>query len=387
MINAANRWDDMWMADQQLAVGLSRLAPVLYVDPVQSLATRVRQGGWKSAVRRAPRLTVLGRRLARLEPEGLPGLARRGVAEVNARLAALQVRDALGRLGGSARASIEANVLTPVSGRIGESTKVYWAQDDFEAMAALVGGVAASYARADVRLAAEADLVMAANPRVAEALRIRGRETELIPFGCDAEHFARAAAQDRPEDIALPSPFAIFVGHLGDRLDFSLLEGLRDAGLRQLLIGPVHPSVDRMRFDALVASPEVQWLGSRPFDDLPAYLGHAAVALVPYTASAFNLASFPLKTLEYLAAGLPVVSTPLPGVEWIGSSDVHVAGDRDDFVSRVGRLLSARPDPAGVQRRQQLARGHSWNARARSVATMLGIEIEEQTGGGGRHAA
>jgi teichuronic acid biosynthesis glycosyltransferase TuaH len=365
----------MWMADQQLATSLAQFMPVLYVDPVQSAATRIRDRGWSSVRRTRTGLTLLGPRLARLEPEGLPGISHRGITNINARLSAFQIRIALRRLNADPFASIEANVLAPISGGIGESRTVYWAQDDFEAMAGLIGGAAESYARGDSRLAASADVVIAANPRVAAALRSRGRDAHLVPFGCNAEHFSRSAREDVPSDVSLERPFAVFVGHLGERIDLSILERLASEGVRLLLVGPLHPRAERSRFDALAELPGVQWVGPRPFESLPAYLAGAEVALVPYTRSAFNLASFPLKTLEYLAAGLPVVSTPLPGVEWIGSEDIHVASEPDRFVGEVDRLLSMGRDADGDRRRRTLAQDHSWDRRAEAVASVLGIGL------------
>jgi teichuronic acid biosynthesis glycosyltransferase TuaH len=376
VLNAANRWDDMWMADQQLATSLAEFMPVLYVDPVQSAATRFRDRGWSSVRRTRTRLTLLGPRLARLEPEGLPGISHRGITNINARLSAVQVRAALKRLAADPFASIEANVLAPISGGVGESRTVYWAQDDFEALAGLVGGAAESYARGDARLAASADVIIAANPRVAAALRSRGRYAHLVPFGCNAEHFSRSATENVPSDVSLGRPFAVFVGHLGERIDLTILEGLASEGLRLLLVGPLHPRADRSRFEALATLPGVQWVGPRPFESLPSYLAGAEVALVPYMRSPFNMASFPLKTLEYLAAGLPVVSTPLPGVEWIGSEDVHIASDPDRFVEEVGRLLSLGRDAAGDLRRRKLAQDHSWDRRAEAVASVLGIGLK-----------
>ncbi|NUP74105.1 MAG: glycosyltransferase [Sinomonas sp.] len=378
VLSAANRWDGVRMADQQLAASLSRLVPVLYVDPPESAATRVRSAGWGSAVRRGG-LVELGPRLWRLTPEGLPGLSRPGIRAINAEWVAQQVRRATARLGAAVVASLEANVLVPVSGRIGEAITVYWAQDDFVGMAPLVGGSAAAYARANERLAANSDLVIAANPHVAAALTARGAKPLTIPFGCDAPHFAAAEERSPAEDIGGSRPRAVFMGHLGDRIDVALLERLADDGVCLLMVGPRHLRADFSRFDALLAKPGVQWVGGRDFDLLPDYLAGADVGLVPYTQSRFNVGSFPLKTLEYLAAGLPVVSTTLPGVEWIASEDIHFADDAESFSRSVRAVLAAGRSGEAARRRRDLASKHSWDERARAFAEAIGLVQHTRT--------
>ena len=385
VLSAANVWDGIPMADQQLAAGLSRFVPVLYVDPPQSAATRIRTRGWSAALDRRG-LRQLAPSLWRLSPEGLPGLSRPGIAAANAAWAAAQVRGAVRELGLPVLASIEANVLVPISGRIGEAMRVYWAQDDFVGMAALVGGRTGAYARADARLAAACDLAIAANPRVAEDLRSRGLQPLLIPFGCDAGHFARAASLAPAADAGRHRPQAVFMGHLGDRIDRCLLQRLADDGIRLLLVGPFHPRTDPAGFDGLLARDLVRWVGARDFAALPAYLAAADVGLVPYGLSRFNIGSFPLKTLEYLAAGLPVVSTPLPGVEWLASDDVRVADGPEAFSAAVRSVLGAGRTEADDRRRREFATAHSWDRRAAAFAEALGILEGDALAAGGAAA-
>jgi teichuronic acid biosynthesis glycosyltransferase TuaH len=116
----------------------------------------------------------------------------------------------------------------------------------------------------------------------------------------------------------------------------------------------------------------VQWVGPKPHDDLAAYLGSIEVGLVPYTKTPFNLASSPLKTVEYLAAGCGVVSTDLPATRRLGTDLVEVADGPDRFAVAVLRLLEAGRAPDLVASRQAFARGHSWTARARELVDLLG---------------
>ena len=373
MLSAANAWDDHRMADAQLAAALSAHVPVLYVDPPQSVSSRLRSAGSRSAGSRTagPRLALVAPRVARLTPEGLPGLSRARVATVNSRLIARQVAAALRRLGRRPAAVIEANLLSPVLGLADLGRRVYWAQDDFVAMAPLVGVDPRIFHANHERLTRDASVIVAANPLVAGSITAAtGRAVELIPFGCDVTHFSTCAPA-RPAEPGTGT--AVLMGTLNDRLDLGLLHAVAEAGVRLLVIGPRSPRYDPPGFAGLLAHPHVTWLGERPFAELPRHVAGAGVGLVPYTHSAFNEASFPLKTLEYLAAGLPVVATDLPAIRWLAAPDVRVADSAGSFASAVRDALDVSPAQAEAirHRARATAQGHTWAARAALFAELL----------------
>jgi len=283
------------------------------------------------------------------------------------------VRRAIGRLGGTARALVETSTLVPIMGRCGEALQVYWAQDDFVGMAELVGLSADRIRRGEEDILARAHLVIAANPDVARAVSRPGRPTVLVPYGCDFEHFASARGMVPPLEVAyLPRPVIGFMGHLGDRIEMPLLEAVADTGHTLLLIGPRHPRFELAAMDPLLARPNVHWVGAQDFEDLPKYLSVVDVGLVPYVDSAFNRGSFPLKTLEYLAAGIPVVATDLPAIRWLNCPDIRVAKGGKAYAEAVLEVL-ARSDADGIQRRQRFAAAHSWKVRAEAFAEALGV--------------
>jgi teichuronic acid biosynthesis glycosyltransferase TuaH len=98
------------------------------------------------------------------------------------------------------------------------------------------------------------------------------------------------------------------------------------------------------------------------------------VGLVPYVDSAFNRASFPLKTLEYLAAGRPVVATPLPAIEWL-ATDLIVTAERPDDFGRAVAAAAGQPRTADLMaERRAFADGHSWSSRVDHLAVILGLD-------------
>ncbi|MGY4594599.1 hypothetical protein ACVWXL_002345 [Bradyrhizobium sp. GM22.5] len=268
---AANSWDSVKFADQHMAEALAKIVPVLYVDPAISVLSPLRRPELRAGLTE-PRLRLLAPNLARLTPVVLPGPERPGMAAITTAIVRRAQRKAvealLGR-GGRPRAVIGVSALVRTLGTCHEELKVYWAQDDFVGGALLFGTSAGRIADGERRLAASADLIVASSPTVADSWRARGRETTLIPFGADAERFAATDETPVPEDVVLKGPIAGFVGHLGDRIELSMLEAVADTGTSLLLVGPRHPRFELKRMERLLARTE------RPVDRAQAVRGIA----------------------------------------------------------------------------------------------------------------
>jgi teichuronic acid biosynthesis glycosyltransferase TuaH len=112
-------------------------------------------------------------------------------------------------------------------------------------------------------------------------------------------------------------------------------------------------------------------LGPIAPDDLAHRLVHFGVGLTPYADTSFNRASFPLKTLEYLAAGVPVVSTDMPAARWLNSEHVTISEDAEAFARHVTEVLSQPENESQRQSRRDFAAGHSWVIRAKQFLELL----------------
>ena len=150
------------------------------------------------------------------------------------------------------------------------------------------------------------------------------------------------------------------------KLDYELLIGLarrrRDWSIA--LVGPVGLGDPGTDVAPLEAEPNLHLLGHRPYAHLPAVLRGADAALIPYRITPLTASVFPMKVYEYLAAGLPVVTTPLPALE--GVSEVARAADAAETEARLMELMGA----DGAQRRAERSRAaaqNSWDARLRDI--------------------
>jgi glycosyltransferase involved in cell wall biosynthesis len=145
-----------------------------------------------------------------------------------------------------------------------------------------------------------------------------------------------------------------------------------------VLVGPV--SIDTTRLNL----PNVHLFGAQPYADLPAWVQAFDAGIIPYVLNDWTRAVDPLKLLEYLAAGIPVVATPLPEVAKY-SEVVRVAGGAGEFSEAVAEVVRA-PETAGSERaeRQAFARKHTWEVRA---ARFLAIAEEVEAARRGIHAS
>ena len=370
---AANNWDDVRLSDRPLAEQLTRFAPVLYVDPPLSHLAPRSNPRVRPALRR-PRLRLVAPGLARLTPVVTPRPFRPAITPVTRAIVRRSIGRAIETLGADVQAVISTLLLIDVFDLAPAARHVYWCQDDTAAGAGHWGMDPRRLLAGEEQVAAAADLVLAASPLAAERWRTRGRPAQALPNGCDVDRFTNAptAAEAAPARTG-DTPVAGFVGHLNERSDLGLLEAVVDAGTQLLLVGPIADTLAGPRLERLLARPGVQAVGAQPYEDLPDWLGRMDVGLVPYRDDEFNRWSFPLKTLEYLAAGLPVVSTDLPAVRWLDCPEVTAVNGPAGFTAAVHRRAASARNPELVRARQAFARTHSWAERARALAAVLDV--------------
>jgi teichuronic acid biosynthesis glycosyltransferase TuaH len=363
---AANSYDGIKLADQHMAEHLAKLVPVLYVDPPVSLLAPLRNPE-KARLIKGPRLRLQARGLARLTPLVQPFPSRPGLTGVTASLARRYLRKAITQLGASVCAVISAWPQYSVFGSCDEEVSVYWAQDDFVGGADLLGFNRKHLDACERAVAATASFIVAANPAVADTWRMRSREVALIPYGADVNAYINVDQAPIPSDVELRGPIVGFVGHINSRTDLRLLEAVADRGRSLLLVGPRDPTFEPTRFGTLLQRPNVCWVGPKSFDALPSYLRTIDVGIVPYGNSPFNHGSFPLKTLEYLAAGRAVVATDLPAIRWLATDLIAITSEPGPFADHVDRMLDQIRSPGLMARRRAFAAQHSWAKRAEDV--------------------
>ena len=195
----------------------------------------------------------------------------------------------------------------------------------------------------EAELLSLADVVFTGGHSLYEAKKGAHPAVHAFPSSIDVDHFATALeAESDPADLAgVPTPRIGFVGVIDERMDIGLLDEI--AAMRPdwqfVMIGPV-VKIDESE---LPRRQNIHYLGSKSYDELPAYIGRWDVAMMPFAMNESTRYISPTKTPEYLAAGRPVVSTPIRDVvrPYGEKGLVEIASTAEEFVSGIERALNS----------------------------------------------
>jgi glycosyltransferase involved in cell wall biosynthesis len=222
-------------------------------------------------------------------------------------------------------------------------------------------------------LLAAADVVFTGGESLYRAKRTRHADVHAFPSAVDADHFgpARLHLAEPPDQVELPSPRIGWFGVIDERMDLDLVAGISD--LRPdwsfVLIGPI------VKIDPLTIPrrPNLHLLGPRNYADLPGYIAGWDVATMPFARNESTRFISPTKTLEYLAAGRPVVSTSINDVvdpfERLGL--VRIADTPDAFIAAVE--AARREDIAAFLTRADAFLEHrGWDETWQRMADLIG---------------
>ena len=223
-------------------------------------------------------------------------------------------------------------------------------------------------------LHARAPLVFARGPSLREAIRVHRPDAHLFPSGVEQQHFAGALKEELPIPPAmraLPHPIVGFFGVIDERIDLSLLAQAAAArpAWSWVLIGPVIKVEER----ALPRRPNLHYLGKQDYGVLPAYLKAFDVAMMPFALNEATRSISPTKTLEYMAAHKPIVSTSIRDVVALYGEVVRIADGLDGFVAAVQAALDeSRPErERRIRRERALLRRSAWDQLAGQMHDLI----------------
>ena len=203
--------------------------------------------------------------------------------------------------------------------------------------------------RLEAELIARADAVFTGGHAIYEAKRHLHADIHPFPSSVDAAHFAAARAggrEDPADQRAIPHPRLGFYGVIDERIDLGLIAALADARPdRQIvMVGPLA----KIEPDDLPQRANIHWLGPKSYDELPGYLGGWDAALMPFAINAATRFISPTKTLEYLAGGRVVVSTPVADVvrHYGALPAVLIAEGAEGFAAACDDALALAAEPS-----------------------------------------
>ncbi len=229
-------------------------------------------------------------------------------------------------------------------------------------------------------LCRKADLVVTTSVALQEAKASWNPNTILVPHGVDYDHFSRAVREDLscPADLeTIPKPRLGFFGLIRDWVDLDLLADV--AKMRPewhfVLIGDADSTVNIGQYQS---ARNMHFLGRRSYQSLPDYCRHLDIGLIPFKLNDLTIAVNPIKLREYLAAGLPVVSTPLPEVK-LYEKCVEIVGSSNEFVRAVESCLNA-SESDRLPRSTAMA-GESWPRKIVQIGKALSLSKSVKSAG------
>ena len=221
-----------------------------------------------------------------------------------------------------------------------------------------------------------ADVMFTGGPSLFRAKQQRHPNVHCFPSSVDAAHFRLADGEGRPvseaeDQVELPRPRLGFYGVIDERLDLGLVDAVAAAhpDWQLVLVGPV------VKIDpaTLPRRPNIHYLGQRTYQELPRYLAGWDVCLLPFARNDATRFISPTKTLEYMAAELPIVSTSITDVAEPYGEIVYLGDTPEEFIAACEAALHAAPAEKArriAQMRQVLA-GTSWDVTVSAMDQLL----------------
>lgn len=230
------------------------------------------------------------------------------------------------------------------------------------------------------RLLERADLVFTGGQSLYEAKKDRHRRVFAFPSSIDRAHFAQARTiTEEPEDQAnIPHPRLGFCGVIDERFDIDLLAEM--AELRPewsfVMVGPVVKIAE----EDLPRRENIYYLGGKNYADLPKYLAGWDIAIMPFALNESTRFISPTKTPEYLAAGKPVISTPIRDVvrPYGEMKLVEIASTAEEFIAAANRILLVGDSDYWLSRVDEFLSAISWD---KTFNEMNGLIMEQVIAG------
>jgi UDP-galactopyranose mutase len=353
------RWDSVFQRPHHLMSRLARQRQVLFVEEPVPLQPGGRET-WE--LRRPCRNLLVCRPHTRVEAPGfhkdqmpsLVGMTRRLLSwrEVERHVAWLYTPMAV-----------------PLARALRPDTVVYDCMDELSAFL----GAPPDLLDRESELLSWADVVFTGGPSLFRAKKHRHPRVHCFPSSVDAAHFRRGVAggSEPAAQAALPRPRLGYYGVIDERLDLGLIDALAasNPSWQIVMVGPV------VKIDpaSLPRHPNLHYLGQRPYEELPAYVAGWDACLLPFARNAATRFISPTKTLEYMAAERPIVSTPIHDVVEFYGDIVYLGGTPDAFIAACRRALEA--DPRDRLRRfvamREVLANTSWSSTVAAMANEL----------------
>jgi glycosyltransferase involved in cell wall biosynthesis len=223
----------------------------------------------------------------------------------------------------------------------------------------------------EAELCDRADYIWVVSRQLQEKLSRWHSKVRYVPNGVNYEHFSRTRLLAETSIKPKQKQILIYVGTIHDWFDVQLVHEVATKLVDWdiVLVGPSSLPADQMRY---LNNKNIIMMGSRDYSKLPELLSTANVAMIPFVLNELNKSTSPIKLFEYLAAGLPVVSTSMPEVlPFIEKGVVSCADSPSEFAAAVLDLAKSN----NADRCQEIAKQCSWKNRFLPLLEEIGCSV------------
>lgn len=258
-------------------------------------------------------------------------------------------------------------------GKFKEDLVIYDCMDDFTSLISPYEDREKNV-RDERELLKKADLVFAGGYSIADLKKNLRGDIHVFPSAVDIEHFRKAILESTeiPDDIKdIKHPILGYWGAIDERIDHRLLETLatRNPDWSIVLLGPiVRQKIGNLSY--LDRSKNIFWLGAKDYSLLPRYAKAFDICLNPFVMTREGRHLSPTKTLEYLATGKPVISTPITDIVRFFKGIVNIAGSIEEFETEVKRCLREDNDFLKLKRISFID-NKTWDNTAREMEELI----------------
>jgi UDP-galactopyranose mutase len=209
----------------------------------------------------------------------------------------------------------------------------------------------------------KADVVFTGGQSIYEFKKGQHQNIHAFPSSIDKHHFglARKFSQDPQDQKHIPHPRFGFFGVIDERFDIELIDAVAKAKPHWhfIMLGPI------VKIDpaTLPQYENIHYLGGKKYEELPSYIAGWDVALIPFAMNESTKFISPTKTPEYLAAGKPVISTPIRDVvhPYGHNKLVHIAGDAKEFINAAEKELNKKRKTSWLKKVDDFLLYNSWD--------------------------
>lgn len=362
------RWDFVWQRPQHLLSRLARSGRVLFVEEPVAAASNTDPYLEILSAENAPGVTVIRLHYPLPEPRWI-GHGDPITQPIYTRLLDEYLQSAGFGAGDAPLLWLYTPMALEFTNSVRHKQLVYDVMDQLAAFK----GAPPELLAIEEKLLRRADIVFTGGVSLFRAKLPYNSRTYLFPSGVEVEHFAQAANRQAfplpPELSQVTGPILGYYGVIDERMDLDLLAYLAATHPEWniVLLGPI------LKIDLadLPTAPNLCYPGMKTYDQLPAYLAHFDVALIPFAMNEATRYLSPTKTLEYMAAHKPIVSNPIPDVVELYGQVVRIAHTPKEFVAQVEAALGTADSNQRKPKEDELLFRYSWDNIAAQMKKII----------------